>query len=151
MSKEQWGRASWYLFHTLSHNLKPERTELVEPLLNVILGICSNLPCQECSGHAERTLASLRKDMIKTPRDLAEVMWMFHNKVNERLGARQMTLTEHDELYSRAKLIEVVNHFMAVMNQRMGNERAMVHSMSRRNAINALFTFVKGNVEAFNI
>jgi len=45
----------------------------------------------------------------------------------------------------------VVNHFMAVMNQRMGNERAMVHSMSRRNAINALFTFVKGNVEAFNI
>lgn len=150
MSKEQWGRATWYLFHTLSHNLKPERTDLVGPLLNVILNMCANLPCQDCSGHAERTMASLRKDMIKTPRDLAMMMWMFHNKVNERLRARHMTLEEHDEMYSRARLVEVVNHFMAVMNQRMGNERAMVYSMSRRNAVAGVLKFVKNNVDAFN-
>jgi len=96
-------------------------------------------------------MASLRKDLVKTPRDLATMMWMFHNKVNERLHSRHMTLEDHDEMYSRARLVEVVNHFTAVMNQRMGNERAMVYSMSRRNAVAGIVKFVKDNVSAFNV
>lgn len=149
MSKEQWGKACWYMFHTLAHKLKPERTDLVEPLLNNIINICNNLPCQECSLHASSVMSNLNKKAIKTPRDLANMVWMFHNTVNEKLKTKQITLEEHDEMYSRALLVPVVNHFMMVMNQRIGNERAIMYSMSRQMAVADFVLFVKKNVNAF--
>lgn len=149
MSKEQWGKACWYMFHTIAHKLKPERTDLVEPLLNNIMNICSNLPCQECSSHASSILSSLNKNTIRTPRDLAKMLWMFHNNINNRLKLQQITIEEHDELYSRAKLVQVVNHFNMVMNQRMGNERAIMYSMSRYAAVASIFKFVRENANAF--
>jgi hypothetical protein len=149
MSKEQWGRASWYLFHTLACKLKPERADLIKPLLNVILNVCTNLPCQDCSAHAAKLLTSLNKETINTKRDLEIMLWMFHNKVNDKLGTQQILIEECDELYSRAILVPVVNHFMLVMNQRIGGERAMLYSMSRRNAINAIHKLIVENADAF--
>ena len=59
-TKKEWGNATWYLFHTLSFKMKDEHFgELKNDFLNICTKICANLPCPDCSEHANAIMKNL--------------------------------------------------------------------------------------------
>jgi len=141
-TKQEWGNACWYLFHSLASNIINDSPKLIQELLDNIILICNNLPCPDCSYHASKTLKTLQKSKLKTKDDLIKVLWEFHNTVNKRLHKKTFSKDEYNELYSRANLINIYKHFMSVMNKKNGNEKAMIYTLSRRNALKKLSSFV---------
>ena len=56
LTKEEWGNATWYLFHTLAYKLKDNRHDIVAIMVEYIITICNQLPCPDCKEHALRYL-----------------------------------------------------------------------------------------------
>ena len=62
VSKGVWGPAIWYLFHTLSFKIKAVHFhEIKDELLGHFISICNNLPCPECTEHAQQEIKHLDK------------------------------------------------------------------------------------------
>ena len=85
VSKGVWGPAIWYLFHTLSFKIKAVHFhEIKDELLGHFISICNNLPCPECTEHAQQELKHLDKSKITNKKELCMYFIYFHNKVNVR-------------------------------------------------------------------
>lgn len=83
--KLYWGKSFWFFFHTISAQLDPVYFEEAKPyLINMISGICGNLPCPHCSSHATEYLQQNPLHLIKTKEELEEYLFTFHNVVNVR-------------------------------------------------------------------
>jgi len=150
-SKEQWGNATWYLFHSMAYKLKSDRIDMIKPLINIIKIICSNLPCPDCTMHATNTLKSLKERNIRTKEDLVNMLWSFHNRVNVRTNKPIFNIDEHNELYNKANLSSIIINFINVMNNHLYNEKAMVHTLARKNALVVVINFLKENENIFEI
>ena len=148
---EKWGNACWFLFHTLAVKLKPERTDLVPKILSLVINVCKNLPCPDCSQHATATLNSLRYNQIKTRDQLMLVLWQFHNMVNKRRKVEFFSLDEYNKKYSNALFDPIVSNFIRVMKGKFPtNERGMLHSMQRSIMVDDVASFVSNNRQGFN-
>lgn len=150
MTKKEWGNAAWYLFHTLAEKLKPEFTHDASEVYNEIYKICSNLPCPECLDHAIKTLQNVNVNNIKTREDLITLLWQFHNKVNARVNKQQFSLEECNKLYKKSIMRNVVNNFLYIMKQKLGNDRAMLLSHHRNNCITNFINYMNINLHKFN-
>ena len=150
-SKKIWGNACWYLFHTLATKLSIEHEKEVSNLLDNIIKICGVLPCPECAEHATQTLRRLNKKHVKTKEALERVLFEFHNIVNKRVGHKEFSREEHDNLYKKANFYAIYNHFHSVMIQNVKAERAMIYNMARKNVIMEFDKYIKENVHIFNI
>lgn len=85
VGKSVWGPAIWYLFHTLAFKMKNQHfNELKNSLLDFFVLISANLPCPECTEHAQQETRNLDKSKITNKKDLCTYFLMFHNKVNAR-------------------------------------------------------------------
>ena len=149
MSKKIWGNACWYLFHTLAYKLDPNRTDLIKPILIAIKNVCANLPCPDCSDHSIYILSSLREDDVKTKDDLIKVLWIFHNKINSRLGTKQFSMEESNKLYEQSNIQNIFMHFNKVMRYKISSSRMMLYDMGKRNAINNINKLILSNKTAF--
>ena len=79
-TKKEWGNATWYLFHTLSFKMKDEHfDELKNDFLNICTKICATLPCPDCSEHATEIMRNVKRENIKTKKDLQLFFFDFHN------------------------------------------------------------------------
>ena len=57
VSKKEWGKAVWFLLHTLTYKLNNDgHTKL---LMNQFFNICNNLPCSDCSNHANNIIKTM--------------------------------------------------------------------------------------------
>ena len=148
---EKWGNACWFLFHTLAVKLKPERTDLVPKILSLVINVCKNLPCPDCSQHATATLNSLRCNQIKTRDQLMLVLWQFHNMVNKRRKVEFFSIDEYNKKYSNALFDPIVSNFIRVMKGKFPtNERGMLNSMQRSIMVDDVDSFVSNNRQGFN-
>ena len=148
---EKWGNACWFLFHTLAVKLKPERTDLVPKILSLVINVCKNLPCPDCSQHATATLNSLRCNQIKTRDQLMLVLWQFHNMVNKRRKVEFFSIDEYNKKYSNALFDPIVSNFIRVMKGKFPtNERGMLNSMQRSIMVDDVESFVSNNRQGFN-
>ena len=85
-TKKEWGNATWYLFHTLSFKMKDEHFhELKNDFLNICTKICATLPCPDCSENATEIMRNVKRENIKTKKDLQLFFFDFHNSVNRRV------------------------------------------------------------------
>ena len=91
---QEWGNATWYLFHTLSYKLKETESKHANELLMLFVGICRNLPCPVCREDATKMLNTSKTRLVTTRSDLLRFMWQFHNLVNNKLGKPEMTHKE---------------------------------------------------------
>jgi hypothetical protein len=151
MKKQVWGNATWYLFHTLAYKLKPEFSSEVPILFNHIKNICNNLPCPDCQSHATKFLAHVNVALIVSSKDnLINFLHAFHNNVNKRIGNKQILISEHDAMYSRAVTYNVIKHFLTIMDQNNNNEKLMMLSFHRKRAISLLREYFTNNIHKFN-
>jgi len=151
MKKQVWGNATWFLFHTLAYKLKPEFTSEVPIIFNHIKTICDNLPCPECQSHATNFLAHVNVPLIISSKDnLINFLNAFHNNVNKRIGNKQISINEHDTLYSSANTYNVINYFLSIMDQNINNEKLMMMSFHRKRYVKILRNYFTNNIHKFN-
>ena len=65
VGKSVWGPAIWYLFHTLAFKMKNQHfNEMKNSLLDFFVLVSANLPCPECTEHAQQETRNLDKSKI---------------------------------------------------------------------------------------
>ena len=85
VGKSVWGPSIWYLFHTLAFKMKNQHfNETKDSLLDFFVLISANLPCPECTEHAQQETRNLDKSKITNKKELCTFFLNFHNKVNAR-------------------------------------------------------------------
>lgn len=148
--KSIWGNACWFLFHVSAIKLKVDSFEQVQKLLDKIMHICRNLPCPICSGHANEMFRTMRKESIKTKKDL--IMWLFnfHNTVNKRIRLPQFSIEDHNKMYTDAPLNKIINNWIAVMSRNSPGQRSMLYTMTRNNMVKQTATYFVNNRDSFD-
>jgi hypothetical protein len=131
-----WGPSTWYLFHTLAEKIKEEHFhENKQLLLDLIIRICSNLPCPDCQGHAKQQMAMLKSNNIKTKEDLKSMLHSFHNIVNKRLNKHEMGKDELNNKYSLANTKSIVNFFIQTWGKSSHNPRLMAEDLHKKRLV----------------
>jgi hypothetical protein len=152
MSKQQWGNATWRLFHTLAAKLKPEYSAEVAVLFTHISNICNNLPCPDCQQHATQFISRQNKSLITASKDsLMDFLWRFHNMVNKKTGKADMSKAEVLDLYSRAKTLLIYNHFVKIMSISQNNSKAMMNSFHRRLYLTKFNEYMQANMYKYQM
>jgi hypothetical protein len=147
MSRAVWGPATWYVLHCmvlkLNDNAPPPVLEKVKVMIS---RIAANLPCPTCSSHATSYLKQNNFSKVQTLPELRMFMFVFHNKVNERLKKPTLTYEEHVTLYNSMMLSMVLTNMMTIyksMNQT--SVTMMLYSYHRTSMIKDVNVFFAEN------
>lgn len=132
MSKT-WGPHCWNLFHTLACRVKEEEFENIkEDLWNIIVNICSKLPCPECRNHATNLISNSKKNLIlQSKKNLEMFLFDFHNHVNMRKGYKMYTIDEYNKKYNNININAVIHNFILAFSHSPSNIRLMSDNFQR--------------------
>ena len=149
MSKQQWGNATWYLFHTLAYKLKSEFTSDVRILLDFVYTICNNLPCPVCQAHAMKILSIVNKSRITSKETLVDFLWSFHNNVNKSLNLPIYTFEEMNTKYKLSSTVKIINYFIYTMKSAKYSHN-LIGSFNRDSYITKFITYISNNIHKYN-
>lgn len=86
-TSKNWGNSTWLFLHTFAEKINPEFYEAnVSNIFKIVRTICVNLPCPDCSKHADNFFNNIHFGSITTHSGFKSMLWNFHNNVNRRLG-----------------------------------------------------------------
>ena len=149
--KMKWGEPTWYLFHALAEKVKEEQFQSVRgELLNTIYVICKNLPCPMCASHATQYMNAINFNTIKTKNDLIDLLWNFHNEVNQK---KNFPIFPHEQLaekYSRANLINIIQLFMYHFKDKHASLRMIADDMYRQQISTKMQEWFRQNIQSFD-
>jgi hypothetical protein len=148
MSINNWGPATWTLFHTLAAKINENDYNTIGiDLFMMIKNICGYLPCPECSEHAKKSLDAINLDKLKTKEDLINVLHIFHNSVNKRKQKPLYSFSEMDK-YKNMNLIQVCNMFL--LNYKTpGNMRLLAETFQRKLILEKFKVWIRINYRSF--
>jgi hypothetical protein len=150
MSPNQWGPPIWIFFHTLAEKVKETSFSVIgKPLIMTMYQICSLLPCPECSQHAKSFWSKVNINNIKTKNDLINMLFVFHNSVNQR---KKQKLFSHENLsyYKTRNVIETYNNFARNYNTH-GNMNLLTDSFHRVRLLGQIKKWLVNNIQHFDI
>ena len=150
MSPSYWGPSTWIFMHTLAAKIKESSFSVIGPsLILVLIQICNNLPCPECSQHAKQFWAKVKTVNIKTKDDLINLLFVFHNMVNKR---KQSSPFKYDNLsyYKTRNVIQTYNTFSRNFNTR-GNMNLINESFRRNMMLSSLRGWLMTNLIHFDL
>lgn len=149
--KIKWGQPTWFLFHTLAEKVKPEFFYFIcKPLLNIIFKICNNLPCPDCANHATKYLQGINLDTITTKEQLKNMLWHFHNIVNDKKKYPILLRKELDEKYASANTINIIRNFIYYFEQRNSGMHLSANKFNRDIHVDAIKKWLAENIQYFN-
>ena len=150
MGKSQWGPPIWNFFHTLAENVKEDHFQTIGPqLISQIIQICHNLPCPECTQHAKLFWSRTKLGTIKTKTDLKNVLFVFHNSVNQRTNKPQFKYDDLD-IYKTRHVLRAFNFFYVNFNTN-GNMTLLTESFHRRRLLTSLKKWLSINIIHFDL
>ena len=145
-----WGRATWFLFHTMAEKIKDEYfLQKKHELCNHIFRICASLPCLMCQGHAVDYMKKINFDNIKTKTELKRMLYNFHNVVNKNKNYPEFSYSELDEKYKKGNLTAIINNFFVYM-EKSRNRQMVSHTMYSNNLLSSFRIWLKENIQFFN-
>ena len=150
MSPSYWGPSTWLFIHTLASKIKADSFPLIGPnLIMIIVKICNNLPCPECSQHAKSFWANVKTANIKTKTDLINLIFVFHNTVNKR---KQLPMFRYENIgyYNTKNVINTYNNFARNFNKK-GNMNMINESFHRNMMLSSLRTWMLTNISHFDL
>jgi thiol-disulfide isomerase/thioredoxin len=149
MSKSEWGKVTWILFHSIIENIKDDApNNFIKMVFNNLKLICNNLPCPYCKEHAISYLNNYKKYNFDTKDKLKFFFFTFHNNVNKRLN-KQIMKKEILEKYKTVNLNNILINFSNVYLKKY-TTKMLIYNFHRRIALNKFFTFLKSNKQYFN-
>lgn len=150
MSPNQWGPPTWVFIHTLAEKIREESFPILgQALIIQIIQICSNLPCPECSTHAKKFWSQVKINNVKTKTDLINVLFVFHNLVNQRKGYPQFK-KESLAYYKSKNIVETFNSFARNFHTN-GNMKLITESFHRNRFLALFRTWFMNNIQHFII
>ena len=134
----------------LLHKIKDQYfLQIKLDLCNNILRICSSLPCLMCQSHASDYINKINFDNIKTKSDLKNMLFNFHNIVNERKSYQKFTYEKLDEKYQQANLHGIINNFFINMSNSR-NRELVSHNMYSDLLLTNFKVWLRENLKYFN-
>lgn len=147
----KWGPPFWYLFHSMAEKVDEDAFTVIRTeLLNVIFLICQNLPCPDCTNHAVQYLNSVNFRAIQTKNELKDLLFIFHNTVNERKGNPIFSRTELDEKYERANMNAIWANFITEFSKKQKSIHMIANDFHRANISKILKTWYQTNAKYFD-
>ena len=139
MSKN-WGTPTWNFFHTLAEKIDEDyyKSNYIK-IYDIIKKICSNLPCPECTKHAQLYLKRIRPESLKNKEDFKNMLFNFHNEVNKRKRKPIFTKFalykdyDFDKCYIDFKIQYLSNRTL---------NRGFIFTMHRRNMMKHIDTYI---------
>lgn len=148
--KMLWGEPTWFLFHTLSHKIKPESFPVIKnELLQLFSNICSKLPCPICAEHASNYLVNNNFFNIQSKEELKRFFFVFHNYVNEKKKYPIFELSELDKKYSSAITINIINNFIKLYQIKYNIPKLFSSNMFRKNISKKIIDWYSVNYNNF--
>jgi hypothetical protein len=148
----RWGPPYWYFFHAIAEKVKEEHfLRIREELLNIIKLICQNLPCPDCSKHAIQYITQHHLLWVTSKDVLKNVLFHFHNTVNEKKGNPLFDRTELDAMYSKSQLIPIWDNFIKEFLNKSRNNRLMANDFHRESVGHYIRNWFEKNIEYFQL
>ena len=133
MRSSEWGPAVWLLFHMIAEKIDADYVRNNSQLLvQFIQQVCSNLPCPNCSEHAQKVLQSAKLYNIQEKEQLKYFFWSFHNIVNTKLGLKIFNY-ESLQIYKNSVPRNVIINFKNKFGKRIYNERLLMENFRFNN------------------
>ena len=146
-----WGEPTWFLFHTLAEKVKLDSfPKIKNELTSMIVRICNNLPCPDCTNHATRYLQGINLSTIQTKTDLIEMLWRFHNVVNHRKNYEIFPLNKMSSKYSLANTNKIIQNFLYHYDKRGYSMRAGTDGFHRTRMVNDFKNWIRTNIHHFD-
>jgi hypothetical protein len=150
MSPNQWGPPTWIFIHTLAEKIKESSFQHIgKQLIQIIINICRNLPCPDCTIHAKQFWAKVNVQNLNSRDDLINLIYVFHNIVNKRKG-QSMFKYEDLKYYKSRGIIETFNIFARNFTTR-GNMNLINESFHRNMMLTNLRSWLMNNLIHFNL
>lgn len=149
-SKKEWGQSAWNFMHVLASKIKhSEFNNQKDTIINIIKGICSNVPCADCRKHAERQMRQLHSGSIQTKEDLINMLHDFHNKVNIRTN-KPIYSKEDLKVYEEMSTKDAVITFMNTWYAGSSTPRLMMDTFARVRFLESLKSYFDQYNSAYN-
>jgi hypothetical protein len=124
--------------------------ETKDSLLDFFVLISANLPCPECTEHAQQETRNLDKSKITNKKELCTFFLNFHNKVNARTKKKIFTIQEYVSKYKQAVTRNVISNFFINMSKTDHNVKLMINTFYKSKAIASLKKWIIQNSSKFN-
>jgi hypothetical protein len=147
-NKMTWGQPTWTLLHTLAHKVK-DFAQIRTELLDIVMRVCTNLPCPMCANHAAEYLNKINFAAIQTQKDLKDMLFQFHNSVNVRKAVPQLSYAELDAKYDAAITAKVIQQFLFVFQGNAGAQIS-VNTFSKNRALQFFQGWFRANLPNFD-
>jgi len=149
-TKLRWGPSTWFLFHTLAEKINEEDFDkLKNELIDLIKGICINLPCPNCSNHATQYIQNLNYISIRNKNDLKIFLFNFHNDVNRRRNVKLFSLDELNSKYSKSNTLNIINNFISVFQYKNKSFNMIANEMQKQRQLEIFKAWIKTNIQSF--
>ena len=149
MSKQEWGNATWFLFHGLAMKVKDEYPKEYINILYYFTKICNVLPCPDCKMHATESNNKANLNLINSNNQLKDYLWQFHNRVNKRLRKNYFTYEQHNNLYNTVQVRMLLPPFFSAMSAKVPNAM-MMDSFYRQRTLIEFNNYIKSNIYKFH-
>tara|TARA_Y100000816_G_C26075818_1_gene566285 strand:+ start:1228 stop:1689 length:462 start_codon:yes stop_codon:yes gene_type:complete len=148
----EWGPASWYIFHTLAEKCKEEYyNELKDDLISFFKLLCYNLPCENCRNHAINTFKTIIIKNIDTKDKFKRMLLEFHNKVNKLNGKVLFTEDDLNNKYSKANTLHIIEYFFYIWRKTNTNSKLMMNSLYKNRFLQKFEDFLNNNILKFDL
>ena len=132
-SKELWGSNIWYLFHSLIYKIKEDKfNDAKNDLIYVIKNISANLPCPECSSHAQELLNKVDFNKINNKNEFKTMLFNFHNVINKKLNKPLFNIDNLDTKYNNCNIDVCYNNFKIIFSSNSNIPQLMSNSFHRK-------------------
>jgi hypothetical protein len=149
--KMKWGKPTWVLFHVMAEKIKPEYyAAYCGEILDIIKMICNTLPCPICANHASSHMKNITLVNIRTKQDLQNLLWEFHNIVNQRKGFPQFPFNELTPQYSALNTRSSILNFIKAHSDKTTGFRLIADNFYRSNVTKILQTWFTKHIAIFD-
>ena len=149
--KMKWGEPTWNFLHILAEKVKDEYfASIREELLDVVYTVCSNLPCPDCAEHASAYMNGINYKYIKTKEQLKNMLYSFHNAVNQKKGFPLFPRDQLEGQYRSMPLIPTINLFMYHFQDKHRSIRMIANDFHRSRMASKLKGWFQNNIEYFD-
>jgi len=146
----QWGHHIWIFLHTLSVQIREDAFPVVgQELLRHIHGIVTNLPCPICSDHAKDYMKNINLAAIQTKEQLINLLFHFHNSVNQRKGYALFNRQDVESTYSRAIMNNAYHNFEMAYKDKSFNPKHITDEYVRNRVLMQFRGWLRNNGNNF--
>tara|TARA_Y100000992_G_C21230675_1_gene475323 strand:- start:628 stop:1086 length:459 start_codon:yes stop_codon:yes gene_type:complete len=151
MKKEVWGPCIWKTLHVLTIKIKDDSfVEQHTKLIDIIIDICSHLPCPICSTHAQGMMKKMNLKSVNTKEKLIKILFLMHNEVNKRLKKPQYSYENVIPHYEKMNTKDVLLDYYNKNINANYSERMMLYSFHRKIFLNKLRQYLKQHIQYFD-